>query len=180
MTAMHPNVVLETSRLTMRPWRVDDQDAFYALNIEPEVQKFLSPLTRAGSDQLLERIGEQFAERGWGFWALQERDSGSLIGMCGIAPLTWEAPFGPAVELSWRLSQAWQGKGYAREAAEASVHFGLKLLKLDRLVAFTAPANTASWGLMERLGMQKIGNFDYPSLPKEHPLTTQVLYEIRL
>jgi len=163
----------------MRLWRLEDREAFHALNVEPDVQRYLSPLTRAGSDQMLDRIDRQFDDCGWGFWALEEKSAGQLIGMCGIAPVTWEAPFGPAVELSWRLSSKWQGKGLAREAAEASVHFGLVMLKLERLVAFTAPANTASWGLMERLGMQKVGSFDNAPLPEGHPLKTQVLYEIK-
>lgn len=162
----------------MRPWRADDREKFHTINSEPDVGRFLSPLTRSGSDALLDRIDNQFAANGWGFWALEDKESKQLLGMCGIAPVIWDAPFGPSVELSWRLSSQWQGKGLAKEAAQASIHFGLKMLKLDRLIAFTVPANSSSWGLMERLGMRKLGYFDYSVLPEGHLLRQQVLYEI--
>lgn len=173
-----PLITLETGRLRMRPWRADDSEGFHAINSEPNVQRFLSPLDRSGSDALLDRITAQFSANGWGFWALEEKKTSQLVGMCGIAPVIWAAPFGEAVELSWRLSSLWQGKGLAKEAASASIQFGLNILKLERLIAFTVPANNASWGLMERLGMRKLGYFDYDVLPEGHPLRQQVLYEI--
>jgi RimJ/RimL family protein N-acetyltransferase len=66
----------------------------------------------------------------------------------------------------------------AREAAETVLRFAFDSLRLDRVVSFTVPANTASWGLMERLGMRKLGEFDHPSLPEGHPLRRHVVYEI--
>ncbi|SDP06435.1 GNAT family N-acetyltransferase [Phyllobacterium sp. OV277] len=168
----------ETPRLRLRQWRAEDRAPFFALNSEPEVYRYLMPLTREGSDAMLDRIDAQFAENGWGFWALEERASGTLIGMCGLADIPWQASFTPAVEIGWRLSTPWHGKGLAREAAEAALAYGFQVLKLDRIVSFTTPANTASWGLMQRLGMQKTGEFDHPSLPKDHPLCRHVLYEI--
>ncbi len=173
-----PLISLETPRLKMRPWRTDDREAFYAINCEPDVERFLSPLTRSGSDTLLDRINSQFCANGWSFWALEEKDTERLIGMCGIAPVIWDAPFGEAVELSWRLSSQWRGKGLAKEAARASIYFGLNILKLERIIAFTVPANNASWGLMERVGMRKLGYFNYDALPEGHPLRQQLLYEI--
>ncbi|WP_182548876.1 GNAT family N-acetyltransferase [Phyllobacterium myrsinacearum] len=168
----------ETPRLRLRPWRPQDRAPFFALNSEPAVRRYLMPLTREGSDAMLDRIDAQFAENGWGFWALEERQSGALIGMCGLAHIPWKAFFTPAVEIGWRLSTPWQGKGLAREAAEAVLNYGFQTLKLDRIVSFTTPANTASWGLMQRLGMHKTGEFDHPNLPKDHPLCRHVLYEM--
>jgi RimJ/RimL family protein N-acetyltransferase len=173
-----PSLVLQTPRLTMRPWRLEDRGAFYSINSEPSVQRFLSPLTRVASDEMLTRIERHFAEHGWGFWALEERESRELIGMCGIAHVSLKGPLASDVELSWRISTGRQGRGLAREAAEASVWFGLNVLKLPRLVAWTVPANTASWGLMRRLGMREIGGFDHPSLPDGHRLKQHVLYEV--
>lgn len=47
MTNSHPNVLLETPHLTMRPWRLEDREVFHALNVEPDVQRYLSPLMTA-------------------------------------------------------------------------------------------------------------------------------------
>jgi RimJ/RimL family protein N-acetyltransferase len=169
---------LESSRLRLRRWRPEDRPVFAAINAEPGVQRYLLPYTREGSDAMLDRIDAHFARHGWGFWALEERESGAFIGLCGLAHISWEAFFTPAVEIGWRLSTPWQGKGLAREAAETALRFAFDSLRLDRVVSFTVPANTASWGLMERLGMQKRAAFDYPRLPEGHPLRRHVLYEI--
>ena len=56
--------------------------------------------------------------------------------------------------------------------------FAFDCLRLNRVVSFTVPANTASWGLMERLGMQKLGEFDHPSLPEGHSPRRHAVYEI--
>ena len=109
---------------------------------------------------------------------MEERESGALIGLCGLAHIPWEAFFTPAVEIGWRLSTPWQGKCLAREAAETVLTFAFDTLKLNRVVSFTVPANTASWGLKERLGMQKLGESDHPGLPEGHSLRRHVVYEI--
>jgi RimJ/RimL family protein N-acetyltransferase len=49
---------------------------------------------------------------------------------------------------------------------------------MTRVVSFTVPANTASWGLMERLAMRKLGEFDHPNLPEGHMLHWHIAYEI--
>lgn len=165
-------------RLRLRRWRPEDRAPFAAINAEPGVQRYLTPLARAGSDAMLERIDAHFARHGWGFWAVEERRSGALIGLCGLAHVDWPAFFTPAVEIGWRLSTPWQGQGLAREAAETALTFGFETLGLSRVVSFTVPANTASWGLMERLGMSKIGELDHPHLPEGHALRRHVVYAI--
>jgi RimJ/RimL family protein N-acetyltransferase len=169
---------LLTPRLRLRPWRAEDRAPFAAINAEPAVQRYLTPSTRALSDALLDRIDRQFAEHGWGFWAVEDRGTETLIGLCGLAHIPWEAFFTPAIEIGWRLSTPWQGRGLAREAAEAALGFAFRSLELGRVTAFTVPANTASWGLMERLGMRRIGEFDHPNVAGDDPLLHHVAYEI--
>jgi RimJ/RimL family protein N-acetyltransferase len=168
---------LESPHLRLRRWRSEDRPTFAAINAEPGVRRYLLPSTREGSDAMLDRIDAHFVRYGWGFWALEERESGALIGLCGLAHISWGAFFTPAVEMGWRLSTPWQGQGLA-EAAETALTFAFDSLRLTRVVSFTVPANTASWGLMERLGMQKLGEFNHPRLPEGHPLCRHVLYEI--
>ncbi len=157
---------LETPRLRLRPWRAEDRAPFAAINGEPSVLRFLLPVTREQSDAMLDRVDAHFAQHGWGFWAVEERASGTLIGMCGLYHIPWPAFFTPAVEIGWR-------------AAQASLDCAFGPLGLDRVVSFTVPANKPSWGLMERLGMRKIGEFDNPDVPPTHPFSHHVVYEIR-
>jgi RimJ/RimL family protein N-acetyltransferase len=172
-------VTLRTSRLILRPWRAEDRVPFFDINSEPAVQRYLTPITRESSDAMLDRIDHHFAAHGWGLWALEDRHGGALIGLCGLLNVGAHLPFAPAIEIGWRLSGPFQGKGLAREAAEAALAFGFGTLQLDRIVSFTTPPNTASWGLMERLGMIRIGTFDHPNLPDGHPLRPHLLYEKR-
>lgn len=141
-----------TKRLLMRTWRVDDYEPFFAINQEEAVYRFLGPLTREKSDMMIDRAQANFNEHGWGRWALQERDSGLLIGHCGFMPVPSELPIPAGVEIGWRLSERCQGKGLAREAAEASLRSGFKTVGFKRVFSYMTPANVASWGLMKRLG----------------------------
>jgi RimJ/RimL family protein N-acetyltransferase len=169
---------LESARLRLRRWRPEDRAPFARINAEPEVQHYLGPLDRKGSDAMLDRVDAHFAEHDWGYWALEERESSALIGLCGLMHVPWEAFFTPAVEIGWRLSSRWQGRGFAREAAETALDFAFRRLRLQRVVSFTVVSNAASCRLMQRLGMHKIGEFNNPSLPEGHPLRRNVVYEI--
>ena len=170
---------LRTGRLRLRPWRLEDRAAFAALNAEPAMSRHLSPFSPEKSDAMLERIVAHFAQHGWGYWALEEPHGGEPVGLCGMMHVPFEEFFTPAVEISWRLSGNCQGKGLAREAAQAVLTFAFASLKLDRVVAYTVTGNVPSWGLMERLGMRKIGEIDNPEFTEGHPLRRNVVYEIR-
>jgi RimJ/RimL family protein N-acetyltransferase len=170
---------LTGKRLRLRPWRADEGDAFSALNAEPEMARYLSPYAREKSDAMLARIVAHFARHGWSYWALEGLQGGAPIGSCGMMHVPFDAFFTPAVEISWRLSSKFQGRGLAREAAQMVLDFAFRSLKLDRVVAFTATGNAPSWGLMERLGMHKIGTFDNTEFPEGHALRVNVAYEIR-
>lgn len=164
--------------MRLRLWRKEDRGAFAAINAEPAVQRYLAPITREISDAMLDRIDAHFALHGWGFWAVEHRDGAALIGLCGLAQVTWQAFFTPAVEIGWRLSTQFQGKGLAREAATLALDAAFGAIGLDRVVSFTVPANAASWRLMERLGMRHLGQFDHPRLPRGDRLRRHVVYAI--
>ena len=110
--------------------------------------------------------GECGPHRGHARQCDKPRQGGELIGLCGLMHVPFEAFFTPAVEISWRLSAKWQGQGLAKEVAQTVLNWAFESLKLDRVVAFTVTGNAPSWGLMERLGMRKIGEFDNPNFRK--------------
>ena len=68
--------------------------------------------------------------------------------------------------------------GYAKEAAHASLAWGWANLDASRIMAITVPANTASWGLMTRLGMIRRTDLDFghPSFEPGHPLHRHIVY----
>jgi RimJ/RimL family protein N-acetyltransferase len=172
---------LHTERLVLRRWSAADRAPFAALNADPEVMRhFPAPLARAESDALVDLIEQRLERDGWGLWALEERRGRRFIGFTGLAPVGFEAPFTPAVEVGWRLARDAWGHGYATEAAREAARFAFTELRLDELVSFTAPANVRSRAVMARLGMthDAAGDFDHPSVPEGHPLRRHVLYRL--
>lgn len=170
-----------TERLLLRAWRDSDLPAFIALNADAEVMRhFPAPLDAEQSAQLLVRIRAHFDQHGFGFWALERRDTGELIGVTGLVQVGFEAPFVPAVEIGWRLARGHWRQGFAREAACAALAVAFERLGLEAVVSFTVPANLPSQAVMRSIGMQHDarGDFLHPRLPNGHPLQPHLLYRI--
>lgn len=140
---------LKTSRLDLRLWRDEDLPALAAMNADPRVMEFFPKvLDRAESDAMAARVRDHFARRGFGFWVVEVPGIADFIGFVGLAVPTFETHFTPCVEIGWRLIPEHWGKGYATEAALASLDFGFRQLGLDEIVSFTALSNvrsSASW-----------------------------------
>lgn len=184
-------VELRTSRLLLRPWRDRDLAPFAAMNADPEVRRwFPGLLDRAASDAAAARMQAHIDRHGFGFWALEAPGEAGFVGMAGLMHVTFEAPFAPAVEAGWRLARGYWGRGYATEAAQASLDYGFggagdhetaRGLGLHEIVAFAVPGNTPSRRVMERLGMthDPASDFDHPALPEDSPLRRHVLYRVQ-
>ena len=115
------------------------------------------------------------------FWAIERRDDGLLLGFCGLRRGGHAGtPVPDELEIGWRLARHAWGRGYAREAAEAAIGWGWAHRSDARITAWTVPANSASWGLMRRLGMRHRPalDFDDPSFPAGHPLSRHLVYTI--
>lgn len=172
---------LATPRLVLRGWRDSDLPAFAAMNADPQVMAFF-PRTygRAESDGLVARIRDHFRRHGFGFWAVEAPGAAPFIGFVGLWISDFAAPFTPCVEIGWRLAPRYWGRGYATEAAHASLRFGFETLQRDEIVSFTAAGNLRSRRVMERIGMTRdaAGDFDHPMLPDGSPLRRHVLYRL--
>ena len=170
----------DTPRLRLRQWRDDDLTPFAALNADPEVMgHFPAPLQRHESDALARRCQALIAERGWGFWAAELKESGAFIGFVGLHTPLAELPFAPCVEVGWRLARTYWGRGLATEAACAALRVGFETLGLREIVSFTTLGNLRSRAVMERIGMTNShADFEHPAVPEGHPLRLHCLYRI--
>lgn len=176
------DIDITTTRLLLRHWRPEDRAAFAAINADPTAMEFLpQPLAGRDSGALADRIERHFDEHGFGFWAVEAPGTAAFIGMVGLAWVSFPAPFAPAVEIGWRVSPKFWGRGYATEAASAALAYGFDTLRLDEIVAFTTVTNVRSRAVMERIGMTRdtSQDFEHPMLPPEHPLRPHVLYRIK-
>ena len=170
------DVVVETDRLRLRPWRpAEDLPALAALNAEPQVMRWVAPnrpLRPEESAALLQRIGDHWREHGYGLWAVEPREGGGCIGFAGLAIPSFLPAVLPAVEVGWRLAPAWWGRGLATEAGAAAIEWGFGGLGLDRLISIIYPDNTASLRVADKLGMTRWATEQHPRTGRE-----LVLYE---
>jgi ribosomal-protein-alanine N-acetyltransferase len=152
---------IESERLLLRPFTADDAEALHSIWGDPAAARFGGdwprPETVADTLRYLERIRAGQAERGYALWAVVERETGRLIGDCGLF-LADEV--GPDVELAYGLAPDVWGRGYATEAAAACVRAGFEQLGLERIVADVDPSNTASIRVLEKAGFARVGEED--------------------
>jgi ribosomal-protein-alanine N-acetyltransferase len=135
-------------------------------------------LGREESDAYIGRAEAHFADHGFCNWAVEAPGVSPLVGAVGLSYVRFEASFTPAVHVAWRLDRRYWGRGYATEAAQASVDDGFGRLGLQAIVAITTLGNHASMRVMERLGMTRSIEFDHPRYPQGHPLCRHVLYRL--
>ena len=175
---MSADTTLATGRMLLRPWRDEDYAPFHTMSADPRVYEYLPPFAdKKASDAFVDRLREDFSRRGWGFWALEHRESGLFMGMAGMHEPGPEFGVGrPCVEIGWRLAPEFWGKGFATEAARAVMRFAFTELQLEELVSFTAVGNQRSYALMERLGMEREKEFDLPLFPPGDPNRRSYLY----
>ncbi len=148
---MLTGLVIETERLRLRPYTMGDVDVLHRLWTDPAIRKYLwddEIITRERAEQEVRGAIACFETRGFGQWLVLEK--GSPIGFCGLRP------FGepPEIEVLYGLAPEHWGRGLATEAARAVMRFAFEEHGLDRLYAGADPPNTASFRVMERLGMK--------------------------
>ena len=173
---------IDTERLILREWREGDAAPFHAMSEDPRVMATLGPLmSRSQSDALIERLQKRQIDHGHTFWALERKQNRAFIGWCGIVIALDELPIAGKLEAGWRLAHSAWGQGYAREAALASLDWGFQTLGADEIWAITSLNNTRSWGLMERLGMERQHDmdFDHPNVADGSPLKQHITYRIK-
>ncbi len=170
---------LKTKRIGLRKFCDHDLAGFAALNADPHVMEFFPALLdEQQTRSMMNRINDHIDAYGYGLWAAEHLTSGILMGFVGIATVPYETDFTPATEIGWRLATAFWGKGYATEAAKASLEFVFDRTSLDEIVSFTACINHRSSRVMQRIGMQKTGEFEHPNIAPGHRLCRHDLYRI--
>jgi RimJ/RimL family protein N-acetyltransferase len=173
--------VIETGRLLLRNWREADIEPFLRHTNTPAVMRWLGGVT--APDEAAQRIRERIipwqSERGFTFWLVERKADAELLGFCGIKLADAAgSPVEGRHEIGWRLREDAWGKGYAKEAAIASLDFAFDGLAAESVVALTCIANQPSWGLMERLGMTRRPALDYDD-ERFADLNPTIVYDIR-
>jgi ribosomal-protein-alanine N-acetyltransferase len=149
---------LTTPRLHIRLLREDDGDALYRIYGDPEAMRFVGSTGKARNrEQTGKSLAQFIAERerhGFGLLATDLRESGEMIGMCGLIPVEGT---GPDVEVVYVLERAAWGQGYATEMTRACLDAGFGPYGLARIIALAYPENGPSIRVMQKAGMHAAG-----------------------
>jgi RimJ/RimL family protein N-acetyltransferase len=174
--------VIETGRLILRQWCEADRAPFAAINTDTEVMQHLGGvLDQRQSDGIIDQQIASQSNDGHCFWAMEHKIDEALLGYCGLRRGGHAGTdVHDEIEIGWRLARGAWGRGYAREAAEACLAWGWSNTGASRIAAWTVTANTASWGLMIRLGFshRRDLDFDHPRFEKGHALCRHLVYII--
>lgn len=155
-----PVFPLETERLIIRPFVPEDAGEIHGIYADPGLMHRITGRPSKSLEdtrRLLARLIEHQREYGFSLWAMIEKESGRIIGDCGLFLVQgcW-----PEVEFTYRLGRPCWCKGYAKEAAVECLRFGFEQLDLERIVAVLAPDDPISarmLGVMEKAGMCYMG-----------------------
>jgi RimJ/RimL family protein N-acetyltransferase len=161
--------VVETERLRLRGHRADDLQACMAIWSDPEVVRYIMPKPLGLEDvwaRLLRYVGH-WALLGYGFWAVEEKATGEMIGDLGMAEFKRDVvpQFDRLPELGWVLARKAQGKGYATEAVSAALRWGETVLGASRMVCLIDPGNAASIRVAEKCGFREVERIRYKDQP---------------
>jgi ribosomal-protein-alanine N-acetyltransferase len=118
--------------------------------------QFLPSEPAASLDETRQRVRrhiERQREFGLSLWAVEERETGDVLGLCGLFPV---GGTGPDIEVAYHISRRHWNRGLATEAARACVEAGLAA-GLQEILAFALPENAASLRVMEKIGMRPYG-----------------------
>jgi RimJ/RimL family protein N-acetyltransferase len=152
--------VLETQRLRLRSYVLEDFAAYATMWADPEVARHIgdgSPKSEAESWTSLLRTAGHWQMLGYGSWAIDEKAGGRFIG--GIGFNNSKRDRGEALrdllEIGWMLAPPASGKGYATEALQAALEWGGTHFGPVRVIAITAPENFASMRVAQKCGFKE-------------------------
>ena len=146
------NTVIDTGRLILRRFTLDDVPALYQLCSRPEIIRYAQSTPLASIEEAREFMQaapfRDYATYGYGRFACVWKESGAVIGFSGLKYVPEIAD----TELGYRFFPEFWGLGLATEAGRASIDFARSDLGLKRLVAMVHPDNVASASVLAKLG----------------------------
>lgn len=149
------NLFIETERLLIRPFKMEDIEPSYKMNLDAEVSRYTGDGGVVSKKEIERRIIENvlgdYQKHGFGRLAVELKGENKFIGFTGLKYLEDMNE----VDLGYRFMKKYWGKGIATESAQACVNLGFNTLGLKRIIAMVLPENKGSIRVLEKL------NFEY-------------------
>ena len=142
---------IETARLLLRMFTLDDLDDLAPIFGDPDVVRYLGegkPASREETETALISIIKHWERHGFGRWAVVHKEHRRLIGYGGLRSL-YDTP-----EVVYLLAKEYWGMGLATEIAKACLRYGFETHHFDRIVAIVKPENMASRRVLAKVNMK--------------------------
>jgi RimJ/RimL family protein N-acetyltransferase len=173
------NYIFKSNRLGFRNWLPSDVDPMSEINAASKVMEFFPAIqSQTQTIEFIERMQNQFTEKGFCYFAVDKLEDETFIGFIGLSEQTFESDFTPCIDIGWRLSEKEWNKGFATEGAKRCLGFAFHELKLEKIKAICPKINFPSENVMKKIGMKKIAEFKHPKLLNDERLQDCVVYEI--
>jgi RimJ/RimL family protein N-acetyltransferase len=147
-------LVLETARLILRRLTLNDAEFIFRLVNDPSWLRFIGDKNVHDLDgarrYLREGPLDMYERFGFGLYRVEERDTGTAAGMCGLI----KRDTLPDADVGYAFLPEFRGKGYAFEAASAVLEHGRRVFGLNRILAIVSPDNADSIRVLEKAGMK--------------------------
>ena len=150
-------IIFQSPRLYFREFTENDVYLLFELNSNPNVIKYVhepAPTLENVTNILFNSILPQYKLYIYGRWAVHLQNDNEFVGWCGLKYIKED----DEIDLGYRIKEEYWGKGYGYEAAQATIDYGFRNLKLKCIAATVLPENIASWKIMEKCGMKYIGD----------------------
>ncbi len=146
-------IVIETERLILRKFTVDDAPFMFALLNTPSWLRFIGDRNVHNVEEakqfLLNGYLKSYETHGFGFYITVEKSTQNPIGMCGLVKRNTLED----VDIGFAFMPDFVGKGYGYEAASATLNYAENILKLAKVIAIVDPENVVSIALIKKIGL---------------------------
>lgn len=151
-------MILETERLRLREYTMDDFDALYEILSDPEtMQHYLKPYDADGTRRWLNWSIKNYQEYGFGLWAIELKETGEFIGDCGITIQNIDGEKLP--EIGYHVHKRYWRRGFGGEASKAVRDWAFKNTEYDRIYSYMTQKNVGSYSTARSMGMKKIKEY---------------------
>lgn len=152
---------METTRLLLRELTMEDVDALHEILSDPQtMQHYPSPFSEEQTRKWIMRNMERYQQQGFGLWAVVLKETGELIGDCGVTMQNIHGVICP--EIGYHIRRDHWRKGYASEAARACMDYIFEHTTFNSVYSYMKYTNAASYGVALKNGMTFVEEYDDP------------------
>ena len=151
--------IVETNRLILREFNINDAENFYRLNLNPNVIQYTgnSAFKNIEEAQFFLENYKDYLENGFGRWAVIEKSTQLFLGWCGLKYDT----FSNETDIGFRFFEEYWNNGFASESAKACLDYGFEKINLKTIIGRAMAENIASIKVLEKIGLQFEKEFDF-------------------